>query len=362
MSASAAHAAATNKTLLVMAGGTGGHVFPGLAVADLLSSRHWKVVWMGAPGSMEAKLVPARGYEMAWVRFAALRGKGLLRKLLLPFHLFSACWQAQRELRRVQPDVVLGMGGYISFPGGLMAALLRYPLVIHEQNSVAGLANRVLARFADRVACGFPDVLPKGVWVGNPLRAEMSAGPAPAVRLAGRQSPLHLLVLGGSLGAAALNEIVPKGLALIDAAARPEVLHQAGEKHLAQLQENYRLAGVQATCAAFIDDMAAAYQWADLVLCRAGALTVAELAASGVASVLVPFPHAVDDHQTANARFLSLAGAAMLLPQSELTPEAISLLRKYAPAQLEQMAAKARQLAKPEATADVARMCEELVQ
>ncbi|WP_291988639.1 undecaprenyldiphospho-muramoylpentapeptide beta-N-acetylglucosaminyltransferase [Candidatus Accumulibacter sp. ACC007] len=355
-------AGAIGKTLLVMAGGTGGHVFPGLAVADLLSSRNWKIVWMGAPGSMEAKLVPERGYEMAWVRFAALRGKGLLRKLLLPFHLLSACWQAHRELRRVQPDVVLGMGGYISFPGGLMAVLLRYPLVIHEQNSVAGLANRVLARFADRVACGFPDVLPKGVWVGNPLRPEMNRVPAPAVRLAGRQPPLHLLVLGGSLGAAALNEMVPRGLSLINAAARPEVVHQAGEKHLAQLQENYRAAGVQAHCAAFIDDMAAAYQWADLVLCRAGALTVAELAATGVASVLVPFPYAVDDHQTANARFLSLAGGATLLPQSELTPEAISLLGNYSHAQLEQMAAQAHQLARPEAAADVARMCEELVQ
>lgn len=361
MSAPGVTAAAINKTLLVMAGGTGGHVFPGLAVADLLSSRHWKVVWMGAPESMEARLVPARGYEMAWVRFSALRGKGLLRKLLLPFHLLSACWQARRELRRVRPDVVLGMGGYISFPGGLMAALLGYPLVIHEQNSVAGLANRVLARFAERVASGFPDVLPKGVWVGNPVRPEMSRVPTPAVRLAGRRPPLRLLVLGGSLGAAVLNETVPKGLAQIDAAARPEVRHQAGEKHLAQLQENYRAAGVEATCVAFIEDMAAAYQWADLVLCRAGALTVAELAATGVASVLVPYPHAVDDHQTANARFLSLAGGAMLLPQSALTPEAISLLRKYSPVQLEEMAEKARQLAKPEATADVARMCEELV-
>ena len=350
------------KTLLVMAGGTGGHVFPGLAVADLLRSRNWKVVWMGAPDSMEARLVPARGYEMAWVRFAALRGKGLLRKLLLPFHLLSACWQARRELRRVRPDVVLGMGGYISFPGGIMAALLRYPLVIHEQNSVAGLANRVLARLADRVACGFPDVLPKGVWVGNPLRSEMSRVAPPAERLAGRQPPLHLLVLGGSLGATALNEMVPRGLALIDADRRPQVVHQAGEKHLAQLRENYQAAGVQAHCAAFIDDMAGAYEWADLVLCRAGALTVAELAATGVASILVPFPHAVDDHQTSNAKFLSSAGGATLLPQAELTPESISLLRDYPRSQLAEMAERARELAKPEATADVARMCEELVE
>jgi UDP-N-acetylglucosamine--N-acetylmuramyl-(pentapeptide) pyrophosphoryl-undecaprenol N-acetylglucosamine transferase len=258
------------RTLLVMAGGTGGHVFPALAVADLLRSRDWRVVWMGAPDGMEAKLVPARGYEMAWVRFAALRGKGLLRKLLLPVHLFSACWQARREIRRVQPDVVLGMGGYVSFPGGVMAAWLGRPLIIHEQNSIAGLANRVLARWARRVACGFPNALPAGVWVGNPLRAELTHLPAPAQRLAGRELPVHWLVLGGSQGAAALNEIVPRGLALLAAEERPLVVHQAGEKHLAQLRQNYEAAGVQAHCVAFIEDMAGAYEWADLVICRAG--------------------------------------------------------------------------------------------
>ncbi|MBL8394227.1 MAG: undecaprenyldiphospho-muramoylpentapeptide beta-N-acetylglucosaminyltransferase [Candidatus Accumulibacter sp.] len=348
------------RTLLVMAGGTGGHVFPGLAVADLLRQRDWRVVWMGAPDSMEAKLVPARGYEMAWVRFAALRGKGLLRKLLLPLHLFSACWQARREICRVGPDVVLGMGGYVSFPGGMMAALLGRPLIIHEQNSIAGLANRVLARWAKRVACGFPNTLPGGVWVGNPLRPEMTGLPAPAQRLAGRDAPLHWLVLGGSQGATALNEMVPRGLALIDAEQRPLVVHQAGEKHLEQLRENYASAGVPAHCVAFIEDMAGAYEWADLVICRAGALTVAELAATGVASVLVPFPHAVDDHQTLNARFLSQAGAAALLSQERLTPESISELRNYPRHELQEMAEKARALAKPEATAELARMCEEL--
>lgn len=349
-----------SKTLLVMAGGTGGHVFPGLAVADLLRSRDWRVVWMGAPDGMEARLVPARGYEMAWVRFAALRGKGLLRKLLLPWYLFSACRQARREIRRVSPDVVLGMGGYVSFPGGLMAALLGCPLLIHEQNSIAGLANRVLARVANRVACGFPDVLPKGIWVGNPLRPEMTRLPPPATRLADRPGPVHLLVLGGSQGATALNDVVPRGLALIGAEERPLVVHQAGEKHLAELRNNYAAAGVQAHCAAFIDDMAGAYEWADLVICRAGALTVAELAATGVASVLVPFPYAVDDHQTANARFLSLAGGAVLLPQAELTPEAIARLCNTPVAQLREMAEKARELARPEAAEEVARLCEEI--
>jgi UDP-N-acetylglucosamine--N-acetylmuramyl-(pentapeptide) pyrophosphoryl-undecaprenol N-acetylglucosamine transferase len=350
-----------SKTLLVMAGGTGGHVFPGLAVADLLKSRGWRVVWMGNPDGMEAKLVPTRGYEMAWVRFGALRGKGLARKLLLPWTLLSGCWQALREIRRVKPDVVLGLGGYITFPGGLMAALLRRPLVIHEQNSVAGLANRVLANVADRVICGFPGALPDSTWVGNPVRPEIAQMAAPAERQTDREPPLRLLVLGGSLGAAALNEMLPQGLALIDEEARPAVVHQSGEKHLAQLKENYEAAGVQAHCVAFIDDMAGAYEWADLVICRAGALTVAELAAAGVASILVPFPYAVDDHQTSNAQFLAQAGGAVLLPQTELTAEAISRISNYTRDQLRQMAEKARELAKPEATAAVAAVCEELV-
>ncbi len=350
-----------SKTLLVMAGGTGGHVFPGLAVADLLRARGWKVVWMGNPDGMEARLVPSRGYEMAWLKFGALRGKGLLRKLLLPLNLLSGFWQAWRQIRRIKPDVVLGMGGYISFPGGMMAVLAGRPLVIHEQNSIAGLANRVLAKVADRVVCGFPNALSKGVWVGNPVRPEIAQLASPAERFEERQPPLRLLVLGGSLGATAINEIVPKGLSLIPDAERPQVVHQAGARHLAQLKENYTAAGVHAECVDFIEDMAGAYEWADLVLCRAGALTVAELAAAGVASILVPCPHAVDDHQTANARCLSTTGGAILLPQDEMTPESVSLLRNYTRGQLLQMAERARALAKPGAVADVAGVCEELV-
>ena len=354
-----------SKTLLVMAGGTGGHVFPGLAVADLLKSRGWNVVWMGNPDGMEAKLVPSRGYEMAWMRFGALRGKGLLRKLLLPLALLSGFWQALREIRRIKPDVVLGMGGYISFPGGMMAVLLGCPLVIHEQNSIAGLANRVLSKLASRIVCGFPEALPKGEWVGNPVRPEIAGMAEPAERFAERAAdetrPLHLLVLGGSLGAAAINEMVPQGLGLLPAEERPQVVHQAGAKHLDQLLHNYQAAGVQAHCVAFIDDMAGAYEWADLVICRAGALTVAELAAAGVASILVPFPYAVDDHQTANAKFLSSAGGAILLPQNEMTPESISLLRNYSCGQLQQMAERARAMARPHAAAEVARVCEEMV-
>lgn len=349
---------AVKPRLLVMAGGTGGHVFPGLAVADLLRTRGWEVIWMGNPDSFEARTVPPRGYEMAWVKFGALRGKGVLRKLLLPFSLLSGFWQARREIRRIRPDVVLGMGGYVSFPGGMMAALSGRPLVIHEQNSIAGLANRVLAKVANRIVCGFPDALRKGAWVGNPVRAEIAHLPPPAKRFAGRESPIRLLVLGGSLGAAALNDIVPRGLSLIPEAERPRVVHQAGTKHLAQLQANYAASGVRAECVDFIEDMAGAYAWADLVLCRAGALTVAELAAAGVASILVPYPHAVDDHQTANARFLTLAGGAILLPQAEMTTESISLIRNYTRGQLLQMAERARALAKPEAAEAVAQVCE----
>ncbi|HEX5802340.1 MAG TPA: undecaprenyldiphospho-muramoylpentapeptide beta-N-acetylglucosaminyltransferase [Azospira sp.] len=350
-----------SRTLLVMAGGTGGHVFPGLAVADLLRARGWNVVWMGNPDGMEAKLVGERGYPLAPVRFGALRGKGLLRKLLLPFTLLSGFWQAAGQIRRVRPDVVLGMGGYISFPGGMMASLLGRPLALHEQNSVAGLANRVLAKVADRILSGFPDVLPGAIWAGNPVRAEIAALPAPAERMAAHDGPVRVLVLGGSLGAAALNEMVPKGLALIPEEARPQVVHQSGEKHLAALHANYAAAGVSAHCVSFIEDMAGAYEWADLVICRAGALTVAELAAAGVAAILVPFPHAVDDHQTGNAKFLANAGGAILLPQAELTPEKVALISNYGREQLQQMAERARALAKPDATAIVAEACMELV-
>jgi UDP-N-acetylglucosamine--N-acetylmuramyl-(pentapeptide) pyrophosphoryl-undecaprenol N-acetylglucosamine transferase len=309
---------------------------------------------------MEARLVPARKYEMAWVRFSALRGKGLLRKLLLPFNLLRGFAQAWQQFGRIRPNVVLGLGGFISFPGGMMAALRGIPLVLHEQNSIAGLANKVLAGVADRVLTGFPDVLKKGQWIGNPVRQEIAVLPAPSVHYNERSDRLHLLVLGGSLGAQALNETVPKALALLPEAERPEVVHQAGEKHLEALRAAYAVAGVKGHTVAFIEDMAGAYAWADLVICRAGALTIAELACAGVASILVPFPHAVDDHQTTNARFLASAGAAILLPQSELTPERLALIRDLKRPQLLEMAEKARALARPDATATVAHICTEV--
>lgn len=348
------------KTILVMAGGTGGHIMPGLAVADHLRSLGWRVVWMGNPDGMEARLVPSRGFETAWVRFSALRGKGVLRKLMLPFNLAKGFWQARREIKRVQPDVVLGLGGFITFPGGMMAALSGIPVVLHEQNSVAGLANKVLAKVARRVLSGFPNVIRGCEWVGNPVRPEIAQAKLPADRLAGREGALRILVVGGSLGAQALNESVPQALALISEAERPQVRHQSGEKHIEALRAAYQRAGVEGELLPFIEDMAAAYQWADLVICRAGALTIAELACAGVASVLIPFPHAVDDHQTGNARFLSNAGAAILMPQSQLNPEALSQLRNLSRAQLQQMGEKARELAKPDATMVVARVCMEV--
>ncbi len=349
------------KTLLVMAGGTGGHIFPGIAVAEALREKGWRIVWMGNPDGMEARIVPARGFEAAWVRFGALRGKGLVRKLMLPLSLLSGFWQALRELRRVRPDVVLGMGGYITFPGGMMAALLGRPLVLHEQNSVAGLANRVLAIVADRVLCGFPQVLKRAGWVGNPVRADIAAVPPPQARFAGREGPLRLLVVGGSLGAAALNDTVPRALARMAPEARPRVLHQAGERQIEALRAAYATAGVEGDLRPFIDDMANAYAEADLVICRSGALTVAELAAVGAASLLVPFPHAVDDHQSGNARFLADRGAAYLLPQRELDAERLAgILASLDRPRLLRMAENARVLAKPRAAEAVAHACEEL--
>jgi len=275
--------------------------------------------------------------------------------------LLSGFWQALREIRRVRPDVVLGMGGYITFPGGMMAALLGRPLVLHEQNSVAGLANRVLARVADRVLSGFPEVLEQAEWMGNPVRAEIAAVLPPAERMAGRSGPLRVLVVGGSLGAAVLNETVPQALLRLPAEQRPVVVHQAGERQIEALRAAYARAQVDGELRPFIDDMAAAYADADLVICRAGALTVAELAAAGVASLLVPFPYAVDDHQTGNARFLADRGGAYLLPQSELTPDRLAgILSSLDRGRLLHMAENARALAKPLAAVAVAHVCAEL--
>ena len=311
--------AATAPCALVMAGGTGGHIFPGLALAEALRERGWRVHWLGAPASMEQRLVPPRGFAFEPVAFGGVRGKGLKTLALLPWRLLQAFGQSWRVVRRVRPDVVIGLGGYITFPGGLMAVLAGRPLLLHEQNSVAGLANKVLARVAKGVFSAYPNALPQAQWVGNPLRAEFLQQAPPAERFAGRTGPLRLLVVGGSLGARALNDAVPQALALIPPAQRPVVTHQSGEKQIDALRAAYAAAGVQATLTPFIQDTARAFADADVVIARAGASTVTELAAVGAAAIFVPFPHAVDDHQTHNARFLVDAGAAWLLPQNQLS-------------------------------------------
>ena len=349
------------RTALVMAGGTGGHIFPGLAVAEALRARGWQVHWLGAPGSMEEKLVPPRGFAFEPVQFGGVRGKGPVTLALLPLKLLRAFWQSIQVVRRVKPNVVVGLGGYITFPGGMMSVLLGKPLVLHEQNSVAGLANKVLAGVADRVFTAFPNVMPKAKWVGNPLREAFLSQPGPAERFAGRTGPLKLLVVGGSLGAKALNAIVPKALARIAPAERPLVLHQSGAKQIDELRANYAAAGVDAELTPFIEDTAGAYAAADLIVARAGASTVTEIAAVGAAALFVPFPSAVDDHQTTNARFLVDAGGGWLVQQTDLTPELLSdLLQKTERPALMERALKAKTMQKTEATAEVVRACEEL--
>jgi len=348
---------------MITTGGTGGHIFPGLAVAAKLVARGWGVFWLGTREGMEAKLVPQHGVAFEGVAFGGIRGKGPRQLVLGPFALARACWQSRRIIRRRAPDVVLGLGGFASFPGALMSVAAAKPLVLHEQNAVAGLANRVLAYGADRILTGFPGAFGgrssrKSAWVGNPVRDPFVRIAPPEVRFAERSGPLALLVVGGSLGAAGLNERVPKALALLRREARPRVVHQAGARHVEALRAAYREAGVDAECVAFIDDIAARYSETDLVVCRGGATTVAELAAVGVAAIVVPLPGAIADEQSANARFLVDAGAAVMVPQHELTPEALAarILACTRPSLLA-MAIAARKVARPDAADRVADAC-----
>ena len=351
----------SQKCALIMAGGTGGHIFPGLAVAEALRDAGWRVHWLGAPASMEAQLVPPRGFAFEAVQFGGIRGKGLQTLALLPLKLLRAFWQSLQVVRRVKPDVVVGLGGYITFPGGMMASLLGKPLVLHEQNSVAGLANKVLAQIADRVFTAFPNVIKTAEWVGNPLRVAFTGQAEPAARFAGRQGPLQLLVVGGSLGAKALNDTVPQALALIPAQQRPQVIHQSGAKQIDALRASYAAAGVDAVLTPFIDDTATAFAQADLVICRAGASTVTEIAAVGAAALFVPFPFAVDDHQTTNARFLVDQGGGWLLPQADLTAQGLAdWLQKMDRDELLACAQRAHQQRKTNATREVVVACEEL--
>lgn len=354
-------------SILIMAGGTGGHVFPALAVAERLRVHGVTVTWMGTRRGLEAVLVPKAGISMEWIGVAGLRGKGLRQRLLMPIMLGRALWQAGTILRRLRPAVVLGMGGFASGPGGVMAWLLGIPLVVHEQNAIAGLTNRWLARVARQVFEAFPTAFPaarQAVTVGNPVRETIASLLPPKERFARRwESQRRLLVLGGSQGALALNQLVPQALARLEASERPEVWHQAGGQLHDAAQITYREAGVSVRLTPFIENMAEAYGWADLVLCRAGALTIAELAAVGIGAVLVPFPFA-DDHQTANARFLERDGAACVCQQAELTAERLAaVLRELLndPDRLLRMAEAARRLAKVDAAEQVALACLEQI-
>lgn len=345
--------------ILIMAGGTGGHVFPALAVAEGLAARGAEVTWMGTRAGLEARVVPEAGYPVAWIGVSGLRGKGLASWLGAPWRLAKALAQALATVRRIDPHAVIGMGGFASGPGGVAAWLLRRPLLVHEQNAAAGLTNKLLARLARTVLQAFPGALPHGRDVGNPVRSEILALPAPGERMAGRSGPVRLLVLGGSGGALAINEMVPAALARLPAEVRPVVRHQAG-RTLETARAAYVETDVEAEVGAFIDDMAEAYAWADLVVCRAGALTVAELAAAGLGALLIPFPYAVDDHQTANGGYLAERGAAELIQQRDLDADRLADClqrlcddREY----LRAMAESARAASRPRATEDIVTAC-----
>lgn len=350
------------KTLMVMAGGTGGHVYPAMAVADNLKSLGWKIVWLCTEGGMENRLIEGKGFDKATITMQGVRGKGVLGWVFLPIKLAKAFTQSLKALKLHKPNVVLGMGGFAAFPGGLMAKLVGKPLVIHEQNSVAGLTNKVLAKVATRVLAAFPAAFgSKAQLVGNPVRSDISTLAAPETRFAGRTGPLRLLVVGGSLGAATLNKIVPQALAQLPIEARPMVVHQSGVKHIETLNNYYQKAGVVAETKAYIEDMASQYAWADFVICRAGALTVAEISVVGLGSLMLPFPFAVDDHQTTNAAYLVENGAALCMQDSAADAAKLAkILNELSREKCLDMAIKARALGKPEATKSVADICMEV--
>ncbi len=351
------------KPILITAGGTGGHVYPGLAVARALQAQNIPVIWMGTPGGLEARIIPEAGIDMVYLSVNGLRGKNKLTLLLAPFQLSKALFQSLMIMLKTRPAAVLGMGGFVAGPGGLVAALMGKPVVIHEQNAIPGLTNKLLSRFSKKILEGFPGTF-KGrkntVGIGNPVRREIAALSHPVQRLGDRWGRINMLIFGGSLGAQALNEVVPMALGELPVDKRPEVRHQAGKNKDAATRDLYEKMGVKAEITPFIEDMAEAYEWADLVICRSGALTVAELAAAGLASILVPYPFAVDDHQTANARYLSDSGAALLMHQEELTRDSLAdILAELGNNRdkLIEMSITARELAKPQATDEVAAIC-----
>ncbi|WP_078085691.1 undecaprenyldiphospho-muramoylpentapeptide beta-N-acetylglucosaminyltransferase [Microbulbifer mangrovi] len=351
----------TGKKFLVMAGGTGGHVFPALAVARALQAQGGVVEWLGTMRGIEAQLIPAADIPLHFITVEGVRGKGAGALLKAPIQISKAIWQARQVVKNVKPDAVLGFGGFATGPGGVAARLAGIPLIIHEQNAVAGTTNRLLAKIASRVLEAFPSGLPAAQEVGNPVRSEIAELPAPAERV-GKSSPLRLLVLGGSLGAVAINELVPQALAKLSADKRPQVVHQAGQRHLDLAKEAYERADVEAQVVPFISDMAGAYAQADLVICRSGALTVSEIAAAGLGAIMVPFPFAIDDHQTKNGEWLEKAGAARVIQQDALDPDQLAALLEELfaePKKLLAMAEAARRVARPDATDRVLDVCRE---
>ncbi|PID33655.1 MAG: undecaprenyldiphospho-muramoylpentapeptide beta-N-acetylglucosaminyltransferase [Thiotrichales bacterium] len=350
--------------ILITAGGTGGHVYPGLAVARALQEQNIPVIWMGTDKGLEARVIPEAGIEMVYLSVHGLRGKGITDLLAAPFQLMKALFQSLHIMLKVKPSAVLGMGGFVAGPGGLVAALLGKPVIIHEQNAIPGLTNKLLSKVSKKILEGFPGTFAKNnsVGIGNPVRQDIAAIPAPMVRMGDRWGKVNVLVFGGSLGAQVLNEVVPMALDELPVDKRPVVRHQAGKGKDQATKSLYEKMNVTAEVTPFIEDMAEAYAWADLVICRSGALTVAELAAAGVASIMVPYLYAVDDHQTANAKYLSEAGAGVLIPQNDLTKEFLSTLLTELCGdrnKLIEMGVKARNLAKPEATKEVAAICAE---
>jgi UDP-N-acetylglucosamine--N-acetylmuramyl-(pentapeptide) pyrophosphoryl-undecaprenol N-acetylglucosamine transferase len=354
-------ASSKKQRALIMAGGTGGHVFPALAVAKILRQRGWQVEWLGTESGIESRIVPASDFILHCITAVGLRGKGLSKLLVAPLHLLRAQWQSLRIFMRFQPDVVLGMGGFASAPGGLSAFLIRVPLVIHEQNAVGGTTNRFLSRLAQRVLSAFPSVFAKGETVGNPVRDEIAALAFAKKAVSSSDQRLHLFILGGSQGAKALNDLLPPALALLPEAIRPEVFHQAGNNLLDETRKNYQQAGVNARIEPFVEDMASTYRWADLAVCRAGAMTVSELACAQLPALLIPLPSAIDDHQTANAQWLANSGAARVLPQTTLDAKKLAgILRELIENRdaLHAMSRAMKSLAKPESASTVADICE----
>lgn len=352
------------KRVLIMAGGTGGHVFPGLAVARFLSSQGVEVHWLGTERGLEAKVVREAGIPLHTISITGIRGKGLRTLLAAPVQIVRAVWQANNVLKAVKPDVVIGMGGFASGPGGLASWMKRCPLIIHEQNAKAGLTNKLLSRLAKKVLAGFPDAFNSlSQVVGNPVRQEIEQLPSPSDRFARPSSRLRLLVLGGSLGAQALNEKIPEAIRLLPETSRPEIIHQTGEKHFSDAKKHYETSGVQAKLVPFVEDMAAAYAWADLVICRAGALTVAELCSVGLGAIFVPFPFAVDDHQTANAHFMVKREAAICVQQSDLTVSRLAAMiseLSQQPDKRVRMAKAAYELRSTNVAAHIYQICKEV--